>query len=351
MTTDAGSKPRPICLALQGGGAHGAFEWGVLETLLEDGRLEVKAVTGASAGAMNAAVLATGLHQGGAKGAASGLGDFWRDISESSSFGSFGADGQGLPRYFRQWVQANPVMEAFEFAAQQAAQSLSPYEFNPLNINPLRTVVQRHVDFEALRAASPVKLFISATQVLTSKLRIFRETELTPDSLLASAALPYLFQAVVVDGQPYWDGGFLANPPLWPLYYEDLPLDVLVITLNPFRRSETPTTSAEIMTRMNEINFNAVLMAELRAIAFVHKLIDAEMLAPHAQSQYRDIRLHAIEADAALSNLPLNSKFDTDWDFLQSLHAKGKAAAKHWLDKDFADVGHRSSVDVSADFL
>lgn len=351
MTLAEDAVPRPICLGLQGGGAHGAFQWGVIETLLADGRLDVKAITGASAGSMNAVVTAAGLREGGAEGAKKHLSRFWRDVSDSSGFGSIPGDGDGLPRFFKQWMETNPLVAAFEYAAEQAATSMSPYDFNPLDINPLRDVVARNIDFEALRRDSPVKLFIAATRVLSTKVRIFRETELTIDQLMASAALPYLFKAVVIDGEPYWDGGYLANPPLWPLYYEDLPADVLLITLNPLQRREIPKTSAEIMGRMNEINFNAVLMADLRAQAFVKKLIEQDMLTPEARAQYRDVRLHTIRADGALSDAPLNSKFDTSWDFLQSLHKKGVVAAKKWLDQSFEDVGYRSSVDVNSDFL
>jgi NTE family protein len=337
---------KPICLALQGGGAHGAFEWGVIDRLLDDGRLEIKAITGASAGAMNAVVTAAGLIEGGPAGARARLAAFWKAVSDAGA-APFGKSGAWSEVFSPAWLRATPGWRA----AETWAQSFSPYEFNPFNFNPLREALAGAVDFAAIRARSPVKLYVSATAVRTGVSRVFREHELTADHLLASACLPELFQAVEIDGEPYWDGGYLANPALWPLYYDETPSDILLVNLNPFERKETPKTPAQILDRLNEISFNAPLVAELRAIAFVEKLLDEGMLTAKARKAYRRILVHAIGADHWLRDLSLESKFDPDWDFLTKLRDRGRRAADAWLQAGFADVGVRSSADLRADYF
>lgn len=355
------TKPRQICLALQGGGAHGAFEWGVLDALLEDGRVTPMAVSGASAGAMNAVVLADGLAKGGAEGARRLLEKFWREISNASPHNPFGNLSMSGAQSFwsKSFSDAFTASNPFVAAAQSMAESfasgqtvgLSPYQMNPFNLNPLRDALTAVVDFKDLRDRSPLKLFIAATQVRSGRLSVFRETELTCQHVMASACLPYLFQAVEIDGESYWDGGFLANPPLWPLYYEDLPRDVLVINLNPFRRDRTPHDAGEIIDRLNEITFNATLISEFRAAAFVNRLLEDDMLNAKGKARYQPVRLHMIAADGELSELPLTSKFNTDWSFLCDLRDRGREAAKSWLDTHLEAVGQHSSVDVRADFL
>ncbi len=337
---------KPISLALQGGGAHGAFEWGVLDRLLEDGRLEIKAVTGASAGAMNAAVLSAGLLKGGSDGARANLEAFWRAVSEAAS-PPFGKSGLWTDVFAPGWLRATPGWRM----AESWAQSLSPYEFNPFNFNPLRTALAGVVDFAKLREASPIALYVSATAVRAGESRVFRTHELTADHLLASACLPQLFQAVTIDGEPYWDGGYLANPALWPLFYDPTPSDILVVNLNPFVRKETPKTPAQIIDRLNEITFNSPLVAELRAVAFVQKLIGDGLLKEEARGRYRNMLIHAIGADAWLDDLSMESKFDTDWDFLTRLKERGRRAAGAWLEKGLPDVGVRSGSDFREAFL
>jgi NTE family protein len=332
---------RPISLALQGGGAHGAFEWGVIDRLLEDGRVEIKAATGASAGAMNAVVLSAGLLKDGVAGARASLEAFWRAVSQAPD-APFGKSGVWTQAFSTAWLKATPGWQL----AQNWAQNLSPYEFNPFNFNPLRTALTGVVDFAEIRERSPIALYVSATAVRRGESRIFRTSELTADHLLASACLPQLFQAVVIDGEPYWDGGYLANPALWPLFYDATPADILVVNLNPFVRKTTPKTPAEIVDRLNEITFNSSLVSELRAVAFVQKLIGQGLLGEAAEGRYRNMLIHAIGADAWLADLTAESKFDTDWSFLEDLKNRGRRAAGAWLEKGLPDVGVRSSAEI-----
>ena len=338
---------KPISLALQGGGAHGAFQWGVIDRLLEDGQVDIRAVTGASGGAMNGVVLAAGLLAGGPAGGREKLDAFWRAVNEAGGRNAFGDVSVWNAFFNPDWLKASPGWQV----AQGLAAGFSPYQFNPLNLNPLRAALNQVVDFAAIRERSPIALYVSATAVRTSKSRVFRTDELTIDHILASACLPQLFQAVEIDGEPFWDGGYLANPALWPLFYDATPPDVLIVNLNPFVRKQTPKTPGEIIDRLNEITFNAPLVSELRAVAFVQKLINDGLLKEKARGRYRNMLIHAIEADRCLQDLSMDSKFDTEWGFLTELKARGRRAADTWLAKGLADVGVKSSVDVTVDFL
>ena len=337
----ASAGQRPFCLALQGGGAHGAFQWGVLDRLLEDDRLDIRAVSGVSAGAMNGAALVSGLASGDARAA---LDRLWREINQSGGRNVFGDSALWNPAQAPDWLKDTPLWRAGETLAL----SMSPYEFNPLNHNPLKRVLKTAVDFQAVQG-SDVKLFVAATAVRQARARIFASSEITADVLMASACLPHLFQAVEIEGEPYWDGGYLTNPPLWPLTGDDTPDDVLLVTLNPMVRDETPRAAGDIVDRLNEILFNAPLLAELRAIAMAGEMISQGQL-KHGSGPYRQLRLHAIEADGWLSDLSLRSKFNTEWSFLIDLKARGRAAADDWLETCLASVGRRSSVDLQARF-
>ena len=336
---------RKVCLALQGGGAHGAFQWGVLDRLLEDGRLDIRAVTAASAGAMNGAALVSGLATGGNEGARATLDKLWRETNQSGGKNVFGDTSIWSSAMTPDWLKDTALWRAGETLAM----SMSPYEFNPLNLNPLKRVLDASIDFEAIRT-SDVKLHIAATAVRHARSRVFTNAEITDQVLLASSCLPHLFQAVEIDGEPYWDGGYLANPPLWPLFYEETPDDLLLITLNAFEREATPRAAGDIMDRLNEIVFNAPLLSELRAIAFVQDLIEKGRLTPDARADYRHVFMHAIEADSWLGDLSLGSKFNTEWSFLNDLKTRGRAAADEWLGACFTDVGVRSSVDLQTRF-
>jgi len=335
--------PKAISLALQGGGSHGAFEWGLIERLLEEDGLEIKAVTAASGGAMNAAALASGLATGGRDGGGWALTALGRAVSDGDSRNPFGDSSIWTALMTPPaWLADTPAGRW----ARGLNTALSPYEFNPFNLNPLREAVEKTIDFAAIRKSSPLALYVSATGVRTGKSRIFRETELTVDMLLASACLPTVFQAVEVDGEPYWDGGYMANPALWPLFYDPTPDDILIVSLNPFRRADTPKTPGEIMDRLNEITFNATLSGELRAIAFVQKLLTEGLLTESAKGRYRQMLVHGVMADGRLDDLTMASKFDTDWDFLQDLRARGRKAADGWLRANLDDVGVRSTLDL-----
>ncbi|WP_395701131.1 patatin-like phospholipase family protein [Aquabacterium sp.] len=331
--------PRPfkIDLALQGGGSHGAFTWGVLDALLQDETLGFAGVCGTSAGALNAAVMATGLAAGGAAGARRALAAFWADVGASSA--CFGLD----PFDTAQKLQDNPMFGWFSAAMR----SVSPYQFNPLGINPLREVLKRHVDEAALRKG-PLKLFVNATSVVTGQPRIFSGASLGLDALLASACLPQLFQAVQIDGVPYWDGGYSGNPALWPLIYETAAVDLLLVRINPLQRAGTPTTAMEILDRVNEITFNAGLVGEMRAIAFVSRLLKEQRL---DGNRYKDLRLHMIGDDAALADFPSSTKLNTDPRLLQQLFQRGQQVANDWLKQHRDDIGERSTLDIEQTFL
>jgi NTE family protein len=335
---------RPISLALQGGGAHGAFEWGIIERLLEDEHLEIRAVTAASAGAMNAVALAWGLIENGREGAKARLESYWKAVNQTGGRNMFGDSSLWNSALGGDWMKNMPGWRM----AETFAMSMSPYEFNPFNLDPMREVLEREIDFAAIRTRSTIKLYVSATSVHSGQPKVFHAPELTAKHLMASACLPFLFQAVEIEGEPYWDGGYLANPPLWPLIYDQTPDDVLVVSLNPFVRNETPKTPGEITDRLNEITFNASLVSELRAIAFVHKLLDEGLLKESARGRYRRMLIHAISADGHLDDLSLSTKFNTEWSFLQDLRARGRKAAEQWLAASGAKVGKESSIDLKA---
>jgi NTE family protein len=336
-----------IDLALQGGGSHGAFTWGVLDRLLEDESLGFDGVSGTSAGALNAAVLATGLAEGGRAGASAALAAFWHDVAaQQSPYGScFGAwppagQGRGLAGFNLDW---NP----FYAWSTQFLRAFSPYQFNPLGENPLRDVVARHVRPAALKRG-PVRLFVTATAVRSGQPRVFDHHDLSIDALLASACLPQLFRAVHIDGEPYWDGGYSGNPAIWPLIYGTAALDVLLVKINPLLRPDLPDTPEEIADRVNEITFNAGLIGELRAIAFVQRLSERGRL---GGDEYKQLRLHMVSDEEGLAPLHPSSKLNTDLRFLQALHDLGHAAAGRWLAAHRADVGVRSSLDIRQTFL
>jgi NTE family protein len=342
--TKALPKRKPLSLALQGGGAHGAFTWGVLDGLIEDGRLSFEAISGTSAGAMNAVVLADGFTQGGAAGARAGLEKFWRGVSRES--GPAGAADEILDHIFGFWK-----MPAFEplAAFQQLTGFISPYRANPLNINPLRGLLERLVDFGAVVKSARPKLFISATNVRNGKIKVFTGKNVTADAVLASACLPYIFQAVEIGGDPYWDGGYMGNPALFPFFEgAGSPEDILLVQVNPISREEVPKTAGDIMERVSEITFNSSLLREFRAIDFVNRLMDEHRLDP---KKYRRNRIHRIDANAALAGRNGASKLDTSWRFFQELKEAGRNAAKTWLEEHFEDVGRQATLDLRKEFV
>ena len=334
---------KTINLALQGGGAHGAFAWGVLDRLLEEERLDFEGVSATSAGAMNAAVLAYGLAEGGREGAKRALAGFWRRIGHAAAFGPL--QPSPIDRMMHDYrLDFSPAFMMLEFMSRM----FSPYELNPLNLNPLRHVLEQSVDFERLRKQCPLKLYLAATNVRTGKVRVFETEEITADSVLASACLPFMFQAVEIDGESYWDGGYMGNPAIFPLIYHCRSADVLVVHINPMERPELPRSATEIMNRINEISFNSSLMREMRAIAFVTQLIDDGKV--HDQG-LRRMLIHSIVADDLMQSLSATSKLNADWEFLTHLHEHGRAYADTWLDQSFAQVGAESSIDIRKLYL
>jgi NTE family protein len=342
-----GPRTKRVNLALQGGGSHGAFAWGVLDGLLEDGRLDIEGLSGTSAGSMNAVVYAYGRLTGGSDGARQALHDFWHSVSASG----------------RQWnpLQHTPwdkMIDGFggdnsigfqAFKAMTAA--FSPYQLNPYNLNPLREVLEEHVDFEALHGCQDTKLFLSATNVRTGRVKVFNTPEITADVVMATACLPLLFQAVEIDGEHYWDGGYMGNPVLFPLFYETESRDVIILHINPIERPGVPTLPHEIENRVNEISFNSSLIKELRAVAFVQKLLADGWLKEEHRDKLKHVLIHSVRADKALCDLSVSSKFSVDWDFLVQLRDRGRATAAEWLAINFDDIGQRSSVDLRAEFL
>lgn len=332
--------PLAIDIALQGGGAHGAFTWGVLDRLLEDERLRIVGISGTSAGAMNAVVLADGYARGGGPdGARRALYRFWRAVSAASRFSPL--QRTVLDRLLGNWsLDTSPGY----LAMQLAGTLVSPYQFNPLNINPLRDLLRRLVDFERVRACSELNVFISATNVRTGKARIFRRNELDADRVMASACLPQIFQAVEIDGEAYWDGGYMGNPALFPLVDESDAHDLIIVQINPVVRDTLPRSAAEIMNRLNEITFNASLVREISSILLLKNLIDEEHV---TRVRYTDMRLHRIDADTELLDLSVSSKLNAEWKFLEYLHKIGVRAADAWLADNFCKLGRESTLDVN----
>ncbi len=345
----ATAKPgrKTINLALQGGGAHGAFAWGVLDCLLEDGRLVFDGISGTSAGSMNAVVMAYGLHIGDAAGARRALENFWKAVSDAGQRYSL-VRAWPWERHMGHWNNDNNL--SFQMF-KAMTNTFSPYQLNPTNFNPLRDLLAEQVDFAELNACKKTKLFLSATNVRTGNVRVFGTREVTVDAVMASACLPFMYQAVEIDGESYWDGGYMGNPALFPLFYETDTRDVLIVHINPIVRESTPTTPHEIDDRVNEISFNASLIKELRAVAFVQKLLDEGWLKEQYRDQMKYVLIHSLRADEALADLSSASKLCTEWGFLTALRDRGRAMAKQWLDRHYADIGIRQTVDLRGEFL
>ncbi len=335
-----------ISLALQGGGAHGAFTWGVLDRILEDDRLHIDGVSGTSAGAMNGAVMVSGHVAGGNVGARSALDRFWESVSVLGIMSPIHATW--LDRAAGNWdLDDSPA----SIWLDTLSRLVSPYQTNPLNVSPLGDLLAKLVDFESLRRDDGIRLFVSATNVNSGKIRVFERKELTLDKLLASAALPTVFQAVEIDGEAYWDGGYMGNPAVFPLIYNCSARDVVIVQVNPLTREGVPKTAGEIMNRLNEITFNASLMREMRAIAFVLKLLDEVPGDVPLVRGLKRMHIHMIEDEPAMESLGVASKLNTDMDFLLYLKGLGRDTAERWLQKNFDALGHRSTVDIRAKFL
>ena len=333
-----------INLALQGGGTHGAFTWGVLDHLLEDGRLAVEGISGTSAGAVNAVMLADGLKRGGPQEARKRLADFWRAAS-------LGGDLPAVQRAVTDRLFSllpGGGSPAFDWLNAWSKQ-FSPYDVNPLNLNPLKELIERFVDFEGLRADDR-QIFIAATNVQTGRLHIFPHDKISAEAVMASACLPAVFRAVEIDGVPYWDGGYLGNPVLYPFFRSTDTEDVLIVQINPLVRKKVPTSTREIVGRINEITFNSALMAELRAIEFVNRLIDqGRVPRGTGPNEYRRINVHRIVLEGLGERFASASKLRNDYESFELLRKLGQRATRRFLDAHYDDIGVRSSVDLKAE--
>jgi NTE family protein len=329
-----------VNLALQGVGSHGAFTWGVLDRLLEEERLALDGISATSAGAVNAVVLAYGLAVGGREGAQRSLDRYWRRLSEMASAsifqpslfdkmsGNFGLDHS--PGY----VFADTLSQVF-----------SPYQLNPLNYNPFKELLEEVIDFEVLRQQAAVKVFLCATNVRSGKVKIFRTEELCSDHVVASSCQPLMMHAVKIDGEYYWDGGFMGNPALFPVIYGCQACDIILVRLTPTERAENPTTSRAILSRMQEVTFNSTVMREMRVVAFVTKLIDDGM------ADAKRIFIHAIDGEDVIGALSNSSKLNGDWDYLQHLHKIGRERADVWLSSNFDRLGVETTIDLQSKYL
>ena len=335
---------RTINLALQGGGAHGAFTWGVLDRLLDEKALAFEGISATSAGAMNAAAFAYGFAVGGREGARKALTGYWKRVSEAAKLGPLQPNliDRMLGDHRLTW---SPVFSLIGFVTRV----LSPYEFNPAGFNPLRDVVEQSIDFEVLkRPDCPVKLFLSATNVRTGKVKIFTGEEISASAVMASACLPTMFHAVEIDGEAYWDGGYMGNPAIFPLIYNCKSTDVVIVHINPLFRKDVPRSADVILNRINEISFNSTLMREMRAVGFVTKLVTSGRI---VGEELRRMLIHSIADDEFMGSLSSTSKFNADWRFLTYLRDQGRKCADKWLANNFVKLGVESSIDIDQMYL
>jgi NTE family protein len=328
--------PILIDLALQGGGSHGAFTWGALDRLLEEKWLRIAAISGTSAGAMNAAVLADGWTRAGADGARRALANYWQRVSRAATFSPL--QRSPLDRLMGRWtLDTSPAYVAMDLMSRL----LSPYVLNPTGFNPLRSILKESIDFKRL-AGSPIKLFVTATNVRTGRGCIFRNSEITADVLLASACLPTMFRAIEIDGDAYWDGGYAGNPTITPLVRESDAHDTILVQINPRERADVPRSAADILNRLNEISFNSPLLKELRMIALLRQVADPGI---GEGARWAQMRMHRIMTDA-LAKFGASSKLNAEWGFVAMLHDLGRRTASEFLTAHANDLGQRSTADI-----
>jgi NTE family protein len=321
---------------LQGGGAHGAFTWGVLDRLLEEPWLEIDGISGTSAGAMNAAVMAHGHQRGGVDGARQALETFWRRVSDVARFSPF--QRGPLDVILGRWsLDSSPMYVAMDLVSRV----VSPYTLNPMGKNPLREILVELIDFDVL-AQSPIQLFITATNVRTGRGKVFKNEAVTPDVLLASACLPTMFQAIEIDGEPYWDGGYSGNPTLTPLVRECKSQDTILVPINPIERPGAPRSATDILNRLNEVSFNAVALKELRMMALLRKVADP---GDGEGRLWKEMRVHVVR-NTIMAELAASSKLVAEWGFFSMLRDEGRKAAQAFLDEHATDLGKRSTLDI-----
>lgn len=329
---------KQVDLALQGGGSHGALTWGVLDRLLEDERIGIAAMSGTSAGAMNAAVVADGLVQGGRAGARTALEIFWKAVSDAAKFSPI--QRSIWDRLSGNWsLDRSPSYLFFE----QFTRAFSPYEWNWLDINPLRDLLTAQVDFSRVNRCPDLKVFVTATNVRTGRAKIFTQPRLSVETIMASACLPFMFKAVEIEGEAYWDGGYIGNPALYPLVDDRTTRDIVVVQVNPMVREALPTSGRDILNRINEITFNSSLLKELRAIELLHELLEVENL---ESERYRNLFVHLIHAHEELQHLDASSKLNAEWEYLLYLKERGRRWADDFLREHFDDLGERGTLDI-----
>ncbi len=326
-----------LALALQGGGAHGAITWGILDRLLEED-LPLRAFSGTSAGAVNAVLLAHGLQQGGRSAAQALLEGFWKAVSDSARRYFF------RPSYWDAFFgKGNMEASPSYLWMEMSSLFLSPTQFNPLGLNPLRDILEEMIDFGELRRCSDADVFVCATNVRRGRAKVFRLAEISVDAVLASACLPQLFHTVEIEGEAYWDGGFMGNPPLFPLVEETECSDIVIVQINPVNIGETPSSPYEIRDRINELSFNSSLLLELQKLDLFRRLHEAGV---DCQGRYRPFFLHNINPEEDVQNLKLSSKFNAEWSFLQELKAIGRDHAGRWLERHAEQLGTASTCDL-----
>ncbi len=337
------SMNKSIALALQGGGSHGAFTWGVLDALLEDGRIHIEGVSGTSAGGMNGAALMQGLVKGGKVQAREELKQFWERMHDIAAINPFHSSLlMGISNGYN--LKNSPMYQAMNMMKHM----FSPYEFNPLNLNPLEEFIDDFFDFSLLRDMRKAKLFLCATHLETGKLKIFKGRELSTKALLASACLPFIFQAVEIKGEHYWDGGYIGNPALFPLIYNCATRDIMVVQLTRGRRETLPKSAEEIYERHREITYNSSLVREMRVLHFISKLVDRGSI---TDKSIKSMRIHVIRNRDVFKDLDLSSAMNTDWGFLTHLFDAGRQTAKDWLQDHFDDLGVRTTANLEEDFI
>jgi len=336
------SQRHKIALALQGGGSHGAFTWGVLDRLLEDSTLEIVGLTGTSAGAMNAVVMADGLLRGGPEGARQRLREFWEAIGEMPGFGTplwfLSGEAQSKVR-----LEQTPAFLFWDVASR----NLSPYQLNPMNFNPLREPLTKLVDFERLRAEGNLKVIVCATNALTARRRTFDNRDISVDAVLASACLPYIFPSVMIDGEPYWDGGYTGNPAMLAILPPLPKSDLIIVRIDPIVRNDEPRTAGEIIERLKEVSFNATFWLEVTYLGFILKLRERGFLADQVAQRMDRLKFHCIEASQHFEQIPASTKLNNSPAFLKFLFDLGRKTADEWLDNYREAIGQRSTLDLT----
>jgi NTE family protein len=340
---------RTLNLALQGGGSHGAFTWGVLDALLADPRIALEGLSGTSAGAVNAVALASGYAKALAagtdprRGARDSLARIWDQVA---AWGTVGSLQQRFGSML--WGGLPPELAPTNIWANAMRGLFSPYQSNPLDINPLRSLLEREIDFEAIARMPQLKVFVSATHVRTGRAVIFSGARLDAQAVTASACLPMLFHAVTIDGEDYWDGGYSVNPPLTPLIGQCACADIMLVQINPLRQDSTPQKPDQILDRVNELTFNASLLTQMRSIDFINTLLAEGAL---QRERAKQVLLHRIDGGEAMKEYPASTKSSTDAALIRNLFEIGQQRTRGWLAQHFEAIGQHGTVDIRRDYL